>query len=52
MEKTKKILKAGMILKNLVYKYDNELTSNDAKNFTGANGKLHIVHRGTHKMRL
>jgi len=39
-------------LENLGYKYDNDLSSNDSKVFTDADGKPHIVHRGTNKMRL
>ena len=60
MTNLKKILKASYKnqkearndLENLGYKYDNDLSSNDAKVFPDANGKPHIVHRGTHKMRL
>jgi hypothetical protein len=60
MTNLKKILKASYKnqkearndLENLGYKYDNDLSSNDAKVFSDANGKPHIVHRGTHKMRL
>ena len=44
--------KAKNDLENLRYKYDSNLSSNDAKVFTDADGKPHIVHRSTHKMRL
>ena len=36
---------------NSGYKYDDNLSSNDAKVFVDENGKPNIAFRGTHKMR-
>ena len=42
---------ASKSLGNLGYKYDNELSTNDAKVFIDKDGKPNIAFRGTHNMR-